>query len=182
MAVTLTSTGITFEDGNSQNSAAVGGNSHQVFNNSGTWSHSGSGSPNMVLAYGVGGSGGGRIGYNGYQSAPWRYGGGGGGFIAEPFNTTGNVAVTIGNGGAGNNFFCGSYSYSCSRGQAGNATSVGSVTGNGGGAWYAYYNGGSPGASGTGTGIVTTLSGPQWTGSGPAGYYTGSKGQAYIVW
>ena len=60
MAVTLTSTGITFSDGTTQNSAAAGAASGgQIFNASGTWSRSGAGDPNTAIVTVLGGGGGG---------------------------------------------------------------------------------------------------------------------------
>lgn len=97
MAVTLTSTGITFSDGTAQSTAAAAGTpaGFQLFTSSGTWSHSGSGSPTSVQVMVQGGgsySGEGANYYSGVVGAS-------GDMAVTTTATTGNVAVVVGGTG-----------------------------------------------------------------------------------
>ena len=124
MAVTLTSTGITFSDGTSQSSAAAGASAGaQVFNTSGTWNRSSAGDPDTVVITAVGPGGGSTNRRYNYSNNSWAKGGVGGIAINAPVAVTGNTAVTVGTGGAGG--------YTPT---AGNPTKFGTaVTANGGG-------------------------------------------------
>jgi hypothetical protein len=144
MAVTLTSTGITFSDGSTMNAAAAGAvGSQQAFNAPGNWSRP-AGVNTIVAAIGSGpGGNGGNI--NGWVQA--RGGTGGSGKHLPSFieAVNGNLSVSVGS--AGNNGTNGQYS--SSPGGAGGATTVGNITANGGnagnGAGYAPGNPGNPG-------------------------------------
>jgi hypothetical protein len=126
MAVTLTSTGITFSDNTSINSAeGLGGlKGAQTFYNSATWTRP-SGVSN-VMATVQGGAGGGYD-VNVY-GAGWTRGGHGGetvGVIA----VNGNVAVTVGNGGNKGE----ATGYGNNNPNVGNASNFSNVQGGGGG-------------------------------------------------
>ena len=129
MAVTLTSTGITFSDSTTMNTApSAGGLTSQVFNASGTWSHSGAGSPSSVLAsvVGAGGTSHNTGTYRGAAST-----GKGGAAIAYPASVNGNVTVNVGSR---------SYTTSSTQGVAGGSSSFGGIiTANGGGKNNSYY-------------------------------------------
>jgi hypothetical protein len=185
MAVTLTSTGITFSDGTGMTTApSAGGLNYQEFNSSGTWNHSSAGSPGKVLVYGRGGSGG-KFHYSHNYGSGNAAGGGGGAFIAEPRSVSGNESVTVGSGASTGITFCGFYNYSCQRAQSGNTTTAVGVSANGGsGGQYAGTDGANPstGGSGSGNGIAS-LSAPTWNGgSNSFGGQAGLTGKAFIVW
>jgi len=155
MAVTLTSTGITFSDGSTQNAAAGGGTtgSHQAFNSTGIWNRpAGVGAVSVAMAAGNGGSGGNTHGW-GPKS-----GGSGGVGAALPSTleaVNGNMTVTVGsNGNSGN-----SAAYSGNSGSSGGSSSFGTITVNGGGGGTAAgYSPGSAGGSGNGpVGAITPV-------------------------
>ena len=134
MAVTLTSTGITFSDGTSQTSAAAGASAGaQIFNASGTWNRSSAGDPDSVVITAVGGGAGAGYNQSGYQQNTYPKGGSGGTVISAPVAVSGNTAVTVGAGGTSSTY-----------GNSGGNSSFGNaVSANGGARSYS--------ASGTGT-------------------------------
>ena len=195
MAVTLTSTGITFSDGTILDTApSAGGISYQEFNNSGTWSHSGSGSPSVVLASASGGGGGVYCVNSNDSNNCTRSGtaGLGGRFVAEPLNTNADVSVTIGNGGSSSSTnFCGFYQYSCAYAQSGAQTNVGGLIaygGNGsGGKGYDFVpEDGNPGTTNTHLPLAAPKSGGIWGAGGSISpnstTRSGKKGGAFIIW
>jgi hypothetical protein len=145
MAVTLTSTGITFSDGTSQNSAASAvpyvGQKGQIFTSSGTWT-----APTGVTTVGVtllaGGGGGGGTSATNTGGGGGGSGGAGMGWVTVTPGTT--YAVTVGAagtaGGAG------------AAGGAGGGSSFGTlITATGGGGGLANRHSGGGGAAGTAT-------------------------------
>jgi len=137
MSVTLTSTGVQFSDGSSQNSAASGGNGAfaKYTTGSATFLIPGSAGGMMLTLTGGGGGAGASNSRSNWSLGKTGPGGGGGGAVRAYFPLNNNVAVTAnisvgagGNGGASGNV----------AGNAGGSTSinisgVGSVTGGGGG-------------------------------------------------
>ena len=189
MAVTLTSTGITFSDGTAQNSAAGGGftGGKQVFTASGTWTRPAGVTQALVSMVGGGGRGGCR---NNWQ---YKTGGNGGtgrpGQLLTPVN--GNYTITVGAGGAG------AANVSSINGLAGGAggsttgfglTAGGGAGGNGG----QHYGNGNPGASGTsiaygnsvGTGGISggVGGGATTSNNGANSASSGTAGMAFINW
>lgn len=129
MPVTLTSTGITFSDGNSQNSQAAGGastSSEQVFNSSGTWNKP-AGCIGAFAIAGGGGGGGGHRGPNQAQTLPGGSGGIAASYLSLSTLTAGSYPVTIGAGGNGQNWF------QSSAAPAGGASNFGGFVVGGGG-------------------------------------------------
>ena len=189
MAVTLTSTGITFSDGTNLTTApSAGGLSYQVYNSSGTWNRASAGSPNTILAYGQGGSGSKRPRYSqGYNNTPNGPGTSGGAFVAEPMTVSSNVAITVGAGAPTGVNFCGWYSYGCSETKAGGTTTVGSVSVNGGpttritgeGASWGNVDTSNFGTSNTAT---TVGAGVRSNVSDNTNNFAGVAGKALIVW
>ncbi len=174
MSVTLTSTGITFSDGTFLNTAPSGGGGAQAFTTSGTWSHSGAGSPSKVVVGCVGGGGGASQNISSYTNAGVK-GGSGGLLVSAPVATSTNVAVTVGTGGNGG------YART-----AGNASSFSGVNANGGGTGnYGYENeslwsiAGAPGNAGGTSSLQPTISPNSNNGRGGVG--TGGAGQAGLV-
>jgi|SaaInlStandDraft_4_1057021.scaffolds.fasta_scaffold45349_2 hypothetical protein len=181
MAVTLTSTGITFSDGSTQNSAATGGvYGAQTFNTSGTWSHAGSGSPSNVVVSLVGGGGGATNRTSNYSNNAFAKGGIGGFAVNAPVATSGNKTVTV--GAQGNN------SYSAAN--AGGASNFGgSVQANGGGGGSYHYESenwvNTAGSSGNVTGGSLAAQGSNNAPKGRGGNTYGSDGlpgAVVVVW
>ena len=176
MAVTLTSTGITFSDGTNQSSAASGGvdGSKQVFHNSGTWSRP-AGVGSIMVSLGGGGGGGGGCGdFNG--CAP----GGPGGYLPPTWaSVSANQSVTVGGGGAGGN-----HGHIGNAGSTGGASSAVGFSANGGGGGTRGYQGnrtpGNPGnnsVNSRGPKAAGTLGGPSGNSGTP-----GQPGWAVIYW
>jgi hypothetical protein len=174
MAVTLTSTGITFSDGTNLNTAPSGGGGAQAFTTSGTWSHSAAGSPSTVMVGCIGGGGGATHKYSSYSNSPVP-GGAGGLLVSAPISTNTNVAVTVGTGGNGG------YGRS-----VGNASSFSGVNANGGGIGnYGYSNenlwtiAGATGNAGGNSSLQPAVSGN--TNNGRGGTNINGAGQAGLV-
>jgi len=189
MAVTLTSTGITFSDGTNLDSApTAGGLNYQVFNSSGTWNHSTAGSPTSILTYGQGGSGAKRPRYQeGYSQRPNGPGTSGGAFVAEPQTVSSNVGVTIGAGAATGTNFCGFYNYGCKRTKEGGTTTVGGVSVNGGPAMQAageFYSWKNVDTSriGSSNSVISVGAGKRQNASDNSNNFAGLSGKAIIVW
>lgn len=205
MGVTLNSTGVSFNDGTSQNSSAIAGGGVQVFTNSSTWTCPPGVSRVRYTLIG-GGGGGGKAGQQ--PNGPGHGGGGGGaggillGYVNVNAGTVYNV--TVGSGGTAGN---------SSNGGSGGATSFSNfATANGGaggvGGTYTYggagtagtavanatwatdwgwrRNAASPGYSSSGTGYGGSAgTSPGWSngasglyGSGGAGGYNFGAGAA----
>lgn len=135
MPVTLNSTGISFSDGNSQNTeaAAVNIGSTTVARNPGTV-------PGGNLGYFVTLVGGGGGGSSGPGGQPGGGGGTGGGFIS--INDSANLPFNVGGGGSGGTWNGGRV------GSAGGASNAGGLTANGGNGGGPAPNGGSAGNTG----------------------------------
>ena len=187
MAVTLTSTGITFSDGTNLTTApSAGGLSYQVYNSSGTWNRASAGSPNTILAYGQGGSGSKRPRYQqaSYSNTPSGPGTSGGAFAAEPMSVSSNVAITIGAGAATGTNFCGYYNVSCSETKAGGTTTVGGVSVNGGPTFRGNANDGYIVPNNFGTSNTATMVGVGLRSNvvDNTNNFAGVAGKAMIVW
>ncbi len=117
----------------------IGGFKYHVFTSSGTLTVTGSGEINVLA---IGGGGGGRSSTSGWG------GGGGGVILYEPVTVSGNVSVTIGQGGPSSDSTTGNGGNTVVSGGGVSLTALGGGHGNGGGV---LNTNGSGGAYGYGT-------------------------------
>jgi endoglycosylceramidase len=156
MAVTLTSTGITFSDGSTQNAAASGGGavagSYQLFTSGGNWNRPSTDINQAFVEIIAGGGGGASYRWTGNGGGT----GGSGGKIIGLVPVNGNTSVTVGGAGNGGPYF------SATPGNAGGASSCFGLTAGGG-------NGGNPNPAGGGSGNPGNHGAGMFTGPNPRG-------------
>ena len=174
MAVTLTSTGITFSDGTSQNTAAGGSGGTQVFNASGTFTRP-TGVNEVLVDASVGGSGGGSR--NASRAGATR--------LNTVVAINGNVAVTVGAGGNAANSV---YYWGANTGGAGGTTSFGGAATGAGSNGAGHSSSGNGGGNGSnslyGNSNVTpglAAGGTNWTGGSRPGR-AGTRGALVVSW